>query len=293
MYFRRKLLLALLELFGGELNGVDYHNLMFLYCQRTEHNYYDFFPYKYGACSFVLHQDKLRLTDLGYLEAGEQFRLSPGHKFKNQMDIFTQMAMQRLSQEVGQLRGNDLLRKVYLEYPYYATQSIIASKILTKRDYEGILQLRNEDCSPGLFTIGYEGITIDKYLDLLIENNISTLIDVRKNPISRKYGFSKSQLQRYTTNVGIRYFHFPELGIPSELRQNLNEETSYKILFEQYTNNMLPKQSDTIEKLRGIIFERGRAALTCFEADYKCCHRSKLAEHLQNDPSFKIPIVHL
>lgn len=34
-----------------------------------------------------------------------------------------------------------------------------------------------------------------------------------KNPISMKYGFSKSQLQNACEGVGISYNHFPDLGI--------------------------------------------------------------------------------
>ncbi|WP_348602891.1 DUF488 family protein [Bartonella tribocorum] len=41
------------------------------------------------------------------------------------------------------------------------------------------------------FTIGYEGKSLENYLNCLLENNIKILCDVRKNPISRKYGFSK------------------------------------------------------------------------------------------------------
>lgn len=272
---------------------MDFHKLMFLHCQRVEQNYYDFFPYKYGAYSYVLRQDKLRLTDLGYLNEGEIFHLSSDQPLKNQVDTFTQFELQALSQEVGTLRGNDLLRKVYLEYPYYATKSVVAPNILSADGYSRILKLQKQDTGSTLFSIGYEGISIDKYLDKLISNNVFVLVDVRKNPISRKYGFSKSQLQRYVESVGISYVHLPELGVPSELRQNLNDATAYKLLFKQYVDNILSKQSNIVDKLSNLIYEKRRVALTCFEADHNCCHRSRITEHFQHEPSFEIPIVHL
>ncbi|WP_375627098.1 DUF488 family protein [Bartonella sp. MU37NMGALS] len=71
------------------------------------------------------------------------------------------------------------------------------------------------------FTIGYEGKSLENYLKSLIENNIKTLCDVRKNPISRKHGFSKRQLEKAVSNIDIEYMHMPELGIASEKRRNL------------------------------------------------------------------------
>jgi hypothetical protein len=45
MFYRRKILLALLEAFGGSLKRTDCQKLLFLFCQRRGKNYYDFFPY--------------------------------------------------------------------------------------------------------------------------------------------------------------------------------------------------------------------------------------------------------
>ena len=66
MYYRRKLLLALVEAFGGTLNRTDCLKIFFLFCQKTDKNHYDFFPYRYGGYSFLVIQDKARLEALGY-----------------------------------------------------------------------------------------------------------------------------------------------------------------------------------------------------------------------------------
>ncbi|WP_200885350.1 DUF488 family protein [Jejuia pallidilutea] len=55
-----------------------------------------------------------------------------------------------------------------------------------------------------LFTIGYEGISLEHYLNKLIRNNIKLLCDVRKNALSMKYGFSKSQLKNACEGVCIK-----------------------------------------------------------------------------------------
>src|SRR5262249_22222121 len=157
---------------------------MFLLCQNSSSKYYDFFPYKYGACSFVLHQDKLRLAALDYLTEAEGFQISGRQEFFSQIEESTQQEISSLLSKIGSLRGDKLLRKVYIEYPYYASRSVVAEEILTPKEYKLIAASRNSEESACLFTIGYEGLTIDEYLSVLIANNIKVLADIRKNPIS-------------------------------------------------------------------------------------------------------------
>ena len=50
------------------------------------------------------------------------------------------------------------------------------------------------------------------YLNLLLTNSVTLLCDVRRNALSRRYGFSKSTRSKACEGVGIRYEHLPELG---------------------------------------------------------------------------------
>ena len=75
---------------------------------------------------------------------------------------------------------------------------------------------------------------------------MTLLCDVRRNPLSRKYGFSKSTLSKACGNVGIRYEHLPELGIASEQRQELTTQADYDALFEVYERKDLPLQSEAL-----------------------------------------------
>jgi uncharacterized protein (DUF488 family) len=108
-----------------------------------------------------------------------------------------------------------------------------------------------------------------------------------------KYGFSKTRLANYTRMAGILYFHIPKLGVPSDLRHDLNSEAAYKRLFEYYLSRILPEQKEAIEELKAILNEHKRVAITCFEANSEFCHRHKIAEYLQNDPGFNVPVIHL
>lgn len=293
MYYRRKMLLALIEAFGGSLSNTDCNKIMFLFGQHTGRHYYDFFPYKYGACSFVLYQDKLRLTNLGLLHQEEWFRLNASQSYMKQIAPFDKEALQNLKTDLGDLRGQELLCKVYAEYPFFASRSQIAAQILSGDEYEQVRSYQTDQLQPCLFTIGYEGITIDAYLNKLLLNHIHAVIDVRKNPISMKYGFSKSQLKRYLENVEVAYYHIPELGIESKLRQSLNNPEAYQKLFSYYQSQILPDQVKALKNIRSILHAKKRIALTCFEALYTSCHRHKISEYFVGDPSFTAPIAHL
>src|SRR3990172_4517804 len=87
---------------------------------------------------------------------------------------------------------------------------------------------------PGVCTIGYEGRTFEGYLNILIRHGVTLLCDVRRNPLSRKYGFSKSTLARGCAGLGIRYEHLPELGIAAENRRRLTAPADYDALFAVY-----------------------------------------------------------
>ncbi|MCP4415504.1 MAG: DUF488 domain-containing protein, partial [Chloroflexi bacterium] len=122
---------------------------------------------------------------------------------------------------------------------------------------------------------------------------VEVLVDVRQNPFSRKHGFSKKSLKKYTQKVGIQYLHLPELGVPSRLRKDLNSADSYKNLFEHYALNILPEKQKEVEKIKNMLIQQQRLALTCFEADPNMCHRHTVAEFIESDPKLGTPLKHI
>jgi uncharacterized protein (DUF488 family) len=108
-----------------------------------------------------------------------------------------------------------------------------------------------------------------------------------------KYGFSKSQLQRYCANLGIQYVHFPEVGIQSEQRQELNTQADYDKLFAVYRQSNLTKTTVSQEEILNLLKENKRIALTCFEANINQCHRKHLAEAIESLPSFEYEVKHI
>jgi len=129
-----------------------------------------------------------------------------------------------------------------------------------------------------LFSIGYQGASIDAYLDKLVENNVAALCDVRKNPISRKYGFSKKRLADHCARLGIEYIHIPQLGIASDARRGLASKADYEALFATYKADLRYRQNE-LERLKSLSARHRRIALTCFERDPAYCHRGVLITH--------------
>ena len=293
MYYRQKILLALVEACGGRLKRTDFQKLLFLFCQYTKQNFYDFFPYKYGGFSFLSYWDKSRLETRGLLDENEDFVVVANSSFIEQLKPKDQIALKTFVAETNGLRGDTLIRKTYLEFPHYALQSAILSEVLSQDEIASLQPWWQRDTSPRLFTIGYEGKSIDAYLNQLIAHHVMALVDVRKNPFSMKYGFSKAKLQNYTERAGLRYYHLPELGIPSNLRRDLNSPKAYRDLFEYYRTEILPNQREHLEEVKTLLGEHTRIALTCFEREHHCCHRSQVTEYLKKSADFSTRVIHL
>ena len=63
-------------------------------------------------------------------------------------------------------------------------------------------------------TIGYEGATLDGLLACLSEAGVTSLIDVRERPYSRRKDFNKRRLSEALAAAGIDYLHLQGLGTP-------------------------------------------------------------------------------
>jgi len=291
MYYRRKILLALIEVFDGNLTNTDCEKLLFNFCKMTQKNHYDFFPHRFGPFSFVSYYDKARLIDLGLLMPTQDFQLNKKHSYLKEITPSDKKVLIEL--KASGLRGKRLIQKTYRENPQFTVKSEILDKLFDKKEIKQFKFAWNTDTSPFVFTIGYEGESIDSFLYKLISNNIMAVVDVRNNPQSMKYGFSKKSFSNYVEKAGLKYFHIPELGIPSEMRKGLGQTLTHKKLFDKYKLNLLPKQEDAKIYLLSLIAKYPRIALVCFENDYRCCHRNALVEYLIKEDNLSKSVIHL
>ena len=145
-----------------------------------------------------------------------------------------------------------------------------------------------------MLTIGYEGKSLDTYLNQLIKASVTLLCDVRRNAISRKYGFSGSTLSEACSQVGILYVHLPGLGIASSERQGLSKNEDYVVLFSAYKEERLPNHEPELDRIQSwIVKEKHRVALTCFERDPHHCHRHCVADAIAKRAGVGFSALHL
>ena len=76
LYYRRKILLALLEVFDGQLTAKSLQKYLFLFTRAQLVKSFDFIHYRYGCFSFQANQDLSTMAKYGYIsiEEGEHGR---------------------------------------------------------------------------------------------------------------------------------------------------------------------------------------------------------------------------
>ncbi len=282
MYYRRKILLALLQVFGGKLPKIDFQKYLFLLNVNKQNPFFEFIPYKYGCFSYQANQDMSTLTKYDLVDETEKhWQLNRKVNYLNELKTSDKILITKFYQRFKTLQGNELIKYVYEYHPYYAINSTIAGKILDDRKHQVVINSKPARSESALFSIGYEGKTVEHFTNQLIKENVRVLCDIRKNALSMKYGFSKNQLKLIIENVGIKYIHIPELGIDSVKRQNLNSKKDYEKLFKDYEMKTIPERTKELEELHKIFISDKRIALMCFEADHISCHRSRTIQALE------------
>lgn len=291
LYRRHKILLALIEALGGNVKAIPLQKYLFLFTrlQSEEERIYDFVPYQYGCFSFQANQDLASLARQGYLEFGEQnsIRILQNNNYLDGLDLFEQRNLEVIKEQFGNMTQDELIHYTYVKYPFYASKSRIAKDLMSEEEMAKINAQKRHFDEPMLFTIGYEGLSLEQYIKRLILFDVRTLCDVRKNAYSQKYGFSKQTLEKACVGVGIRYVHVPQLGIESDKRRDLRSQKDYDILFDDYERTTLKNNTEALLYVRSIIDADKRVALTCFEKDPRQCHRSRVAKALMQLPNIQ------
>ena len=283
MYYRRKILLCLINAFAEQgVSSLKLQKLLFLFCREQAVPSFDFIPYKYGCYSFQSARDLSVLESYYRLITKKDDKWFTSQIFNDGLKPSEKQVFDNLLKEFKQKDEGLIVDYVYDRHPYYSINSkwrMTPEQNQRKRREQEALSSQKELC---LFTIGYEGKSIDFYLNRLIENNIALLCDVRRNPLSMKYGFSKNQLKKYCGKVDIMYEHIPKLGIASQKRKNLNSREEYQELFKGYKRE-LPDKKRALEQVPALLHRHKRAALTCFEKSPQECHRCCISSYLQKE----------
>jgi uncharacterized protein (DUF488 family) len=137
-----------------------------------------------------------------------------------------------------------------------------------------------------IFTIGYEGLDIGSFLNLLRLGDVQTVVDIRELPLSRKKGFSKNGLREILSTNGFAYQHISKLGCPKPIRDQYRQDGNWQRYAKDF-NRYLETQSDVVDQLSEMA-EASHCALLCFEANYNMCHRSIVAAAVERAAGIKV-----
>lgn len=142
-----------------------------------------------------------------------------------------------------------------------------------------------------LFTIGFTKKTAERFFNILKNAGIRRVVDIRLNNVSQLAGFAKRDDLRYflKTICGIDYIHKPELAptkdILDEYKRNKDD---WPVYMKRFRSLLSERDIET-----GIINDiLDRDCLLCSEEKPDRCHRSLVAEYLQEKRG-NIEIEHL
>ena len=123
-----------------------------------------------------------------------------------------------------------------------------------------------------LLTIGYEGLEIDRFVNALVRNRVTRLLDVRELPLSRKRGFSKGALGKVLKHSKIEYQHVRPLGCPKRIRNRYRADGDWWKYVRDFRRYLRGQDAVLVQVAR--LMSGDRIALLCYEADFNRCHRS-------------------
>jgi uncharacterized protein (DUF488 family) len=131
-----------------------------------------------------------------------------------------------------------------------------------------------------VYTIGYEGTDIDRFVATLKAVGVTVLADVRAVAVSRKKGFSKSGLRERLEAEKIAYVHLVELGDPKAGR-DAARAGKYAEFRRVYSAHL--KTADAVGALQMLddTVRHDAVCLLCFERDPATCHRTMIADRLK------------
>ena len=144
-----------------------------------------------------------------------------------------------------------------------------------------------------LYTIGFTQKSAAQFFELIKENNIELLIDIRLNNKSQLAGFAKGEDLRYFLNhiCNCEYIHELMFAPSKELLDNYRDS---QISWKQYEEKFNELISSREMRSRFDNLSRGfsRICLLCSEANSEKCHRRLLAENIGRYNA-DIKVIHL
>jgi uncharacterized protein (DUF488 family) len=293
MLSRQKVILSLLSRSNGPLTKLSFVKLMFLlrneYRAISDSPFYDFVPYKYGPFSFALYREMDALAQQGYIALSDEgVALAPdfesvAHPPVKELPEAVLAAVSSVCQRFAHWDDRTLVADVYRRYPWYASKSEL-------RELCQGLPVQRPVAEVAVYTAGYGEKSVDAFFDNLLRTGIRAIVDVRANPVSRKYGFARKSMSSIASKLDIDYTHEPEVGIPSALRKHIDSVADLDRLLDTYEQEILPRNEQAVARVCELI-QRKPSVMVCAEKDARHCHRERLASAVSK--MIGLQVIHL
>lgn len=134
-----------------------------------------------------------------------------------------------------------------------------------------------------VYTIGFTQKSARRFFELLEENGVQKLLDIRFNPYGQLSGFSKKDDLAYFLErlSGIEYHHLPELAPTDDILQTYRKDKDWSAYVTRFEALMDERQIPA--SLDRTVFEDGPVCLLCSEDKPEQCHRTLVANRLARD----------
>jgi len=127
-----------------------------------------------------------------------------------------------------------------------------------------------------VWTIGHSNRSVERFLELLEEQGIRTLIDIRSFPTSKVEHFKREEMERWLPDHGVEYVWLgKELG--GYRRGGYQAHMKTKLF------------RDGVKKLLELA-KKGQVCIMCMEKNPKYCHRRFLTAYLERKG---VEVVHI
>lgn len=272
------MLLRLVELAGGRIERQRLMELAFRHsveCRSSSsHHRYHFVQCHHGRDSFLLTRDWSLLSKLGLaLEHDSQhFSLTKeGREYASNIDEGEMQLVDNLHSDCSLMSTNSIAPNVDDRNGWYASNS---EREIVRNGHVA------DDPLKSFYSVGYQSLTIDAFLNLLMQCGVQNLVDTRFTPTSRVYGFHTSTLARLCEEVGIRYTLEKSLGVPRSQRPARLAEGEGRRFKQTYAEIM--QQAHQAVMRVAHLAQSETTAIMCYEAEVGNCHRGLLRSRLED-----------
>lgn len=131
-----------------------------------------------------------------------------------------------------------------------------------------------------IYTIGFTQKTAQEFFQILRENGVECVVDIRLRPTSQLSAFAKQDdLEYFLEEInGCDYVHLPQLAPTKEILSAYRKDKNWSKYERHYLK--LLEERNIIEDEDLQILREKNCCLLCSEPTAEKCHRRVLAEFL-------------